>query len=781
MTIRITGTSNSGIDTDSIIKELLKASSQKKTDLEKDQTKLSWQQDAWKSLNTKVYSFFNTTLGNMKYSEAFNKKSTTVADETIASVVASDTAVAGTQTLSVKQLAKAGYLTGGKLSNDKSITSSTKLNSAGLNAGMTGTGTFDLTVAGKTTSISVTGDSTVGSVMTQLTNAGVQASFDATNQRIFISVKNSGAGNDFDLSATNEDGMKALSSMGLVTADDFAAGSEYATLAGYKGADDATTLLNLQNAGIVASTAASRAATMQSEVAVGVASVTSLKDLNDNATTGYKKLLGTITSSTTYTNMTGGTSTEKLSNAQTQMTLVSDKLEYLTLKNKAPGSLTPTETTRLAELETRSTNESWGTLDKDTLVADKNTLTTTISQIKSAINYETKIAETDKKIYDAQVNVFQKADRLNDYYDTLSTEQKTALATTISNNTGYMSTAQTDAQNYATTYSDPTAAPIAELPGTLIGDVENDLVDLVNMSVASSSYVSSTAVRVAGQDAKIALNGADFSSTSNSFTVNGLTITAKSVSAITGGTAENPVYATTSVNTDKDVSGVYNMIKNFFTGYNSLIKEMDTMYNAASSKGYEPLSSDEKSAMTDSQVEDWEKKIKTSLLRRDSTLGTITSAMKENMLSEITIDGKDYTLTDFGIETLGYFKAPENEHGVYHINGDSTDSSTSGNKDVLKSTIASNPDLVMNFFTKLTGNLYDELNTQMRSTEYRSVYNIYDDKKMQTDYKEYTKKIKEQTTKLTALEDRYYSQFSAMEVALSKLNSSQSAISGLLG
>lgn len=51
-----------------------------------------------------------------------------------------------------------------------------------------------------------------------------------------------------------------------------------------------------------------------------------------------------------------------------------------------------------------------------------------------------------------------------------------------------------------------------------------------------------------------------------------------------------------------------------------MINAMDSAYNADSSKGYEPLTDDEKEAMSDKEVEKWEQKIKDSLLRRDSTL-----------------------------------------------------------------------------------------------------------------------------------------------------------------
>ena len=61
MPIRITGM-NSGLDTEAIIQELTSAKSYKKTQLEKAQTKLGWKQEAWKTLNSKVYSFYTKTL-----------------------------------------------------------------------------------------------------------------------------------------------------------------------------------------------------------------------------------------------------------------------------------------------------------------------------------------------------------------------------------------------------------------------------------------------------------------------------------------------------------------------------------------------------------------------------------------------------------------------------------------------------------------------------------------------------------------------------------------------
>ena len=74
MPIRLTGI-NSGLDTETIISALVSGYKYKKEKYEKAQTKLSWKQDAWKSLNTKIYSLY-TSVGNLRFSKAYNTKKT---------------------------------------------------------------------------------------------------------------------------------------------------------------------------------------------------------------------------------------------------------------------------------------------------------------------------------------------------------------------------------------------------------------------------------------------------------------------------------------------------------------------------------------------------------------------------------------------------------------------------------------------------------------------------------------------------------------------------------
>lgn len=309
------------------------------------------------------------------------------------------------------------------------------------------------------------------------------------------------------------------------------------------------------------------------------------------------------------------------------------------------------------------------------------------------------------------------------------------------------------ANNFEITASDSTGSPAASTILTKLG------------------LEGSDSNKINGSDAEIKLNGATFTSDSNTFEINGLTIT------VNQETSEK-----ITLNTTDDTDGIYDMIKNFFKEYNELIIEMDSLYNAESSKGYEPLTDEEKEALSEKEIEKWEEKIKNSILRKDSTLNTVSSAIKQIMLQGVKMsDGNQHYLSEFGIGTLGYFNAGENEKSAYHIDGDPDDSNVSNNDDKLRAAIASDPDKVTEFFSTLSKNLYDKLFDMMKTTEYSSAFTLYDDKLMKEEYSSYTSKISKQEALIKAYEDRYYKKFAAMETALSKLQTKENALAGMFG
>lgn len=340
-------------------------------------------------------------------------------------------------------------------------------------------------------------------------------------------------------------------------------------------------------------------------------------------------------------------------------------------------------------------------------------------------------------------------------------------------------------------------------------DGDADILKTVGLSKEGGASI------VDAQDSEIELNGAKFTSANNTYTVNGLTIDCLAE------TGNSEISITTSV----DTQSMYDQVKSFLSQYNSLMKEMYSLYNADSAKGYEPLTDSEKDQMTDTEVEKWEEKIKAALLRRDDTLDGIMSTMKNAMSTSYYIyngnavtydsdkqyykcngnaiknsDGsyvtsasqlklwasangaKKYSLSSFGIKTEVYATMTANSsQDAYHIDGDADDSVSKNNSDVLLNMLSSDPDTVSSFMKQLTSGLYSAIDTKMKSVKgLSSSYTIYNDIEMAREYSDYTDTISKWEDKLTDLEDSYYKKFAAMESALASLQSQSSSLSSLL-
>lgn len=668
MPIRITGM-NSGLDTESIISELVKAQKTKVDSVRKKQTSLQWKQEAWKDLNAKIYKLFRNTLGNMRLATDYSKKITDVSHPSIAQVISSDDAMNATQELEVKELATTGYMTGAQVGDD--VTKTTKLTDMGIAAGST----ITVTTGGKSTDIAITEGMTVAEFVGNLKSAGVEANFDEKNKRFHIAASKSGKVNDFSITASNTEGTNALKQLGILSYD-AQAKAQYEKYA------------NMDQAA---------------------------KDqaVNDDVAKRVKSYIS---------------QRENLLKTQTE------------------------QTTALNESKAAFSTE----YGEDVESVDKDALKKSIDDLKAKIEADGDSAtESDKE---ELAKLQGKMSAVENYE-----AQKDALdATTQSLN---------DVESYLDLTDSDNIKESSKLRLEVTGMWNDKILTAADAIANWDTQAGSDVQRQDGKNAKIVLNGVTYEGESNTFEVNGLTITAlqKSDEKVT-------------LTTRRDTDGVYNMIKNFLKEYNALINEMDKLYNAESSKGYEPLTDEEKKELSDSEIEKWEGKIKDSILRRDSNLSSISSAMKNIMMQGAVVNGKQMYLSNFGIETLGYFNASENERNAYHINGDEDDAAVSSKANDLKSAIAADPDTVIEFFSQLSQNLYTELNKQSSSVDgVRSFGSFYDDKRMQKEYDDYKDKIKKQEAKLTALEDKWYNKFAAMETALAKLQSNQSAVSSLLG
>lgn len=881
MAIRLSGMA-SGLDTDSIVQALVSSYSYKKSKYEKAQTKLGWTQEAWKSLNTKVYSLYSN-VSNLRFSTAYSLKKTSVSDSTKASVKAGSSAPNGTQTLKITNTAKAGYLTGEQINASSSSTTLAQLGYTG------GDAKINVNTKDGTKSITLSATSTMSDVEKQLKEAGLNASYDSTYKRFYISAKDTGADNDFTLTGANTGGATALYKLGIAVGtstsnpysqyDSLYGGSDAATqqkienaVAAYKSSSSniekytaqSNNLLNaitygtayadvkdfysllsgtktesgadidtakLETLAKLGSGRDSAIITKNSDGTYTTYSKTTAKDADGN--TVYKSEDGKYISAEerytnggkTYKKNSDGTyvnvsdENDKYSGDTADLTKTVTYKKVSESKSYVSGSDADTKTYTKNSDDTYTcdgktyTKRDDGKYYAEGEAADSKNGVTITEKVEYTSSTEIRDAEAAADAYkDITKNIDEKA--LSTYSSNLSTVTafESTKDTSLTSSDKYTIAGLTsdihDAYNKGGkdavsnliagngTDSDAYAAKVAALTTSIsseqtkldanklvkelaaIKDTTSseyqtalkNMVETVNSAhdLSSNAQYNTKAKKVDGEDAEIWLNGVQYTGSSSTFTINNLTIDALAT------TGNDEISITTST----DTQGIYDKVKDFLTEYNNIINEMTKLYNASSSKGYEPLTDDEKDSMSDKEIEKWETKIKDSLLRNDSTLNGVMSAMTSAMSQAVEIDGKKYSLSSFGIHTLGYLNAADNEQNAYHIDGDEDDTNTSGNADKLMKAISEDPDTIMQFMQKVATNLYTAIGDKMKATSLSSSFTIYNDKQMTTQYSDYTKLIKEWETKISDKEDYYYKKFSSMESALTKLNSTQSSLSG---
>ena len=672
MTMRMTGLI-SGLDTETLITQMISGHKTKVENAQKEQTKLKWKKEAWSSLNTKLYSFYTGALSNFKSVGTYKAKKVESTDDSKVKVTSSNSAVNGVHTLSVKQLASSAYLTGASLQNKAFNTTSyvaaenadVKLSDLKDSKG------YDLELDGKSFEISYKTTGPDGQEATVTKTITAQAGSDGTLQSVIDNMNQSLADEGINMTVSYNAAKGALEFVNNTAQEVKGADG---TVTGYEGGIDYT-----------------------------------LKTADDDAA----KALGI--------SKDGVTVSQKKSDAGENILTMSSAFHVKTVSDTAAAV---TGSTKLTDMG----------------IADGTTYTMTVGSGSDAKTYTYTIDQTTTiKSLAAQFS-------------------KMGVAASYDEKQGrfFVNSAESG----------------AAYDFTLTAD-NADAVSKLGLDAASATKVDAA-------DAIVVYNGATFQQSSNNFSLNGLNFTVNDVTTAKdeqGNIKDNPIRMTVSTDTDT----IYKAVKDFVKEYNSLIKEMNALYNADRAKDYEPLTSDEKENMSEKEIEEWEQKIKDSLLRRDDKLSSLTSSMRTTLNKSVEYtntngETKRYSLASFGINTGRW-----NEYGQLHINGDLDDADYKDYDDKLRAAIEEDPGALIQTLSTLGGELYTNFQKAMKSSDYSSALTFYDDKQMDIEISSYDDKIKKLQEKMNDVEDRYYKQFAAMESALAKLQSSQSSLSSLFG
>lgn len=295
----------------------------------------------------------------------------------------------------------------------------------------------------------------------------------------------------------------------------------------------------------------------------------------------------------------------------------------------------------------------------------------------------------------------------------------------------------------------------------------------------------------AGVDAKVTIDNQTITRSSNKITVDGVTYTVNQ-------TTSDEV----TVSLTQDTDAVYDLISGFVDDYNTLISTINSTLSESYDSDYPPLTDDQKADMTDEEIEKWEAKAKTGILKSDSILSGFLRDLRMSLIDSVS--GSSISFFDIGFSTGTY-----DEQGKLYID-----------EDTLKEAIESDPEAVMNLFSQQSTSYSGTtkvrtLTTSQLATRYKEegiAYRFYDilqknistirdssgnkglllekagmendasdsSNSLSTLLDKYAEEIDKEQDRLDAKEESLYNKYSALETYISKMNTQLSALSSYL-
>lgn len=300
-----------------------------------------------------------------------------------------------------------------------------------------------------------------------------------------------------------------------------------------------------------------------------------------------------------------------------------------------------------------------------------------------------------------------------------------------------------------------------------------------------------------GEDAELTIKNGEGENikiirSTNTFTIDGITYNLKKNFVAQG---EDYIDITVS----QDVTRAFENIKSFVEDYNNLIDKINSKLKEERFRGYPPLTEAQKEEMTEKEIERWEEKARSGLLRNDPVLQNIVYSMRRALVE--AVEGVSIGLSSIGITTGSY-----TEGGKLHID-----------EKKLKEALETKGDQVMRLFSQESEIKYSpDLTAGQRAKRYREsglvqrIYDIIQDNVRTTrnkdgrkgillekagivgdtsefknvlyeQIKSMEKRIDEAIERMYETEERYWRQFTALETALQRMYSQSAWLFQQLG
>ncbi|GMB09119.1 flagellar hook-associated protein 2 [Thermolongibacillus altinsuensis] len=283
------------------------------------------------------------------------------------------------------------------------------------------------------------------------------------------------------------------------------------------------------------------------------------------------------------------------------------------------------------------------------------------------------------------------------------------------------------------------------------------LIDVLHLSKDSDIAAGASLGRV-GKNAVFTINGLPTSRSTNVFQINGYEYTLKQTTA-------SEVTITSSI----DVDTIFNSIKAFVDKYNEVIDKINAELKEARYRDYPPLTDEQKEAMTEKQIELWEEKARSGMLRNDSILSSGLNKMRMDLYTKV--EGSNITSGFSQLAEIGITTSPNYLDGGKLIIDETK----------LRQKIQENPDAIYRLFNNDSKNysekgiarrLRDTIKDTIGKIEKKAGKTLWANQQFAIgrDLNEINNQIDRFEDRLKQIEDRYWQQFTAMEKAIQRLN-----------
>lgn len=736
----------SGVDTDEMVEQMLSFTQAKIDAKYGEQAQLEWKQEIYRNVISSINDFsskyFDTSYGstlstNLSSSSFFDQMFSTVTGGSAVSVVSTSSSASLTETynIAVKQLASSSTLsTGHKLSGDNAIegTALTDEQLEAFNQSANLALEVDVNGAKTTVNVDLKGTSSMSDVTSKI-NSALKLEF----------------GDDTDIKVTN-------SSTGLTITSD----SNTTVTIDRDNSDD----LGVQYSGFTTTNTLSENGDSSNTITGGSGDF-------DTDTLSFTLTFDGVSQLITLNNVNDDDGDGKISESEVLTALQSQVSKafggYIGVDfNDGEGSgfkfyvdmgdeagheikITGTNATELGFTPgASSTFDTTQTLEQLGIASDSDDkVSFSINGVDFSFSADTTVSSMMNTINNSDANVKISYSSLSDSMKIEATSTGSKYGIDIDDDSGLF--------NYF--FGDPEI------------EVEFDRFDDVTGEPIFTETITTYADKIVdGTDALLEINGIETSRSSNTFTIEGMTLSVDSLSDFTENEDGSIDYDYTIINNSRDEDAIVDGIKSFIEDYNSLIAELNALVGADSSyKDYPPLSDAQKKEMTETEINLWEEKAKEGLVKNDIYIDSFLSQMRTAMYTSGGNSG--LALYQLGIETTSDY----NDKGKLQFDEATFRSALSTNAEDIKDMFTnSTSGLSANFESIIKaaantssgspGTLVQEAGVSGTSTEsnnaiYRSLQSI-------------SSKIESLQLQYNLEKDRYWSQFTAMETAMNNYN-----------